>query len=191
MYSPRAVTEEEYIKIIGTIRNGFTDKQGVKHRANEPVAFALILEANIGVRIIDVLHLCQNDIVWNGDSWQLDIIEQKTGKKRICIIPQELKAYIDNYCTRHNIHPARRIIHLSSRNIQKLVKLACESLELTNISTHSFRRFAGLNVYAASGYDIVTVQQFYQHSSAGVTMNYLRRSSKQMDEAIKGAMRLL
>ncbi len=191
MYSPRAVTEEEYIKIIETIRNGFTDKQGVKHRPNEPVAFALILEANLGVRIIDVLHLCQNDIIWNGDSWQLDIIEQKTGKKRICIIPQELKAYIDNYCTRYNIHPARRIIQLSSRNIQKLVKLTCESLELTNISTHSFRRFAGLNVYAASGYDIVTVQQFYQHSSTGVTMNYLRRSSKQMDEAIKGAMRLL
>lgn len=191
MYSPRAITEEEYIKFIETIRTGFTGIDGVKHKPNEPVAFALILEANLGIRIIDVVHLRQSDIVWNGDSWQLNIVEQKTSKARNCIVPQEMKDYIDAYCSRNNISPDRRILQMTERNVQKTVKAAREALGLSKISTHSFRRFAGLNVYAASGYDIVTVQQFYQHSSTAVTMQYLRRTSKQMDEAIRGAMRLI
>lgn len=191
MYSPRAITEEEYVKFIEMIRAGFTGIDGVKHKPNEPVAFALVLEANLGIRIIDVVHLCQSDIIWNGDCWQLNIIEQKTGKTRNCIVPQEMKAYIDAYCCRNKISPNRHILQMTERNVQKTVKAAREVLGLFDVSTHSFRRFAGLNVYGASGYDIVTVQQFYQHSSAAVTMQYLRRTSKQMDEAIRGAMRLL
>ncbi len=190
-YSPRAVTEEEYVKFVETIRAGFIGKDGVKHKPNDPVALALVLEANLGIRIIDVVHLRQSDIIWNGDSWQLNIVEQKTVKERNCIIPKEMKEYIDSYCNKHNIGPDRRILQMTERNVQKTVKAAREALGLSGISTHSFRRFAGLNVYEASGYNIVTVQQFYQHSSTAVTMQYLRRTSKQMDEAIKGAMRLI
>lgn len=190
-YSPRAVTSEEYKAIINIIRTGYTDPRGVVHAPNEPAAFALVLESNIGARISDILHLHLVDFVFNGDTWQLDIIEQKTGKPRRYIVPEALKQYIDNYCAANGIGPERRMIQLCERSVQKQLKAACEALGLSGISTHSFRRFAGLNIYAASGYDIATVQQFYQHGSACTTMQYIRRSSKQMDEAIKGALNLV
>lgn len=83
------------------------------------------------------MHLRQSDIIWNGDSWQLNIVEQKTGKERNCIIPKEMKEYIDSYCNKHNIGPDRRILQMTERNVQKTVKAAREALGLSGISTQA------------------------------------------------------
>lgn len=53
-----ALTTEQYKEIISTIKRGF-----LGHRPNERIATALMLEANLGLRISDVLKLRLNDIV--------------------------------------------------------------------------------------------------------------------------------
>ena len=59
-------------------------------RANDRIATALILEANLGLRISDILNLKLCDIVRDGNRYRLDITEQKTEKKRTFTVPTEL-----------------------------------------------------------------------------------------------------
>lgn len=77
-----ALTNEQYEKIIGTIRNGFICADGHIVKPNRRIATVLSLEANLGLRISDILQLRLFVIVRDGDRYRLDIVEQKTKKKR-------------------------------------------------------------------------------------------------------------
>ena len=77
-----ALTEEQYREIISTIRNGFVCSDGHIVKPNSRIATALSLEANLGLRISDILQLRLFVIVRDGDRYRLDIVEQKTKKKR-------------------------------------------------------------------------------------------------------------
>ena len=68
-----ALTKEQYQTIIQTMKQGFTGC-----RPNERIATALTLEANLGLRISDIIHLRLADIVKDGDRYRLSIVEQKT-----------------------------------------------------------------------------------------------------------------
>lgn len=72
-----ALTLEQFKEIIDTMRAG-----GSGFRPNDRIATILILEANLGLRIEDVLRLHLSDIVKDGANYRLDIVEQKTKKKR-------------------------------------------------------------------------------------------------------------
>lgn len=74
-----ALTREQYQAIIQTMKQGFTGC-----RPNERVATALVLEANLGLRISDIIHLRLADIVKDGERYRLSIVEQKTKKARTC-----------------------------------------------------------------------------------------------------------
>ena len=76
------LTEEQYREIISTIRNGFVCSDGHIVKPNNRIATALSLEANLGLRINDILQLRLSVIVRDGDRYRLDIVEQKTKKKR-------------------------------------------------------------------------------------------------------------
>ena len=78
----RALTEEQYRKIIETIKNGFECADGHIVAPNIRVATALTLEANLGIRISDILKLRLSSIIKDGERYRLDIVEQKTNKKR-------------------------------------------------------------------------------------------------------------
>ena len=86
-----ALTIDQYNEIIDTMRNGFTGC-----RANSRIATALVLEANLGLRISDILKLRLKDIIKDGNRYRLDIIEQKTGKERNFTVPTEIYNYIKN-----------------------------------------------------------------------------------------------
>ena len=68
-----ALTKEQYENIIGAMRMG-----GNTFRANDRIAAALVLEANLGLRIGDILKLRLQDIVLDGARYRLDIVEEKT-----------------------------------------------------------------------------------------------------------------
>lgn len=82
-----ALTEEQYKLIITTIRQGFICSDGHIVKPNNRVATALSLEANLGLRISDILHLRLSDIIRDGDRYRLNIIEQKTQKRREFTVP--------------------------------------------------------------------------------------------------------
>ena len=85
-----ALSTEQYKEIIHTIKTGFTGC-----RPNERVALALTLEANLGIRISDVVNLRICDIVQDGERYRLSITEQKTGKARTFTVPLALYQFIN------------------------------------------------------------------------------------------------
>ena len=94
----KALTTEQYKEIIQTMREGFCGC-----RPNERAATALVLEGNLGIRISDIVKLRLCDIVRDGERYRLDIVEQKTGKRRSFTVPLVIAQYIENYCLRNGI----------------------------------------------------------------------------------------
>ena len=181
-----ALTTEQYVEIITTMKEGF-----LGCRPNERIATALVLEANLGLRISDVLRLHLADIVRDGDRYRLDIVEQKTGKHRVFTVPLVIQQYIENYCLRNGIKSTDLIFPITERAVQKQIKLVCDYLGYEGISTHSFRKWYATEIYKNNGYDITLVQRLLQHSSAAVTQRYIGMEPQRIEQAIEGHATLI
>ncbi len=181
-----ALTTEQYREIITTMKEGFCGC-----RSNERIATALVLEGNLGLRISDVLRLRSADIVMDGDRYRLEIVEQKTGKRRVFTVPLVIRQYIENYCLRNGIRHGDRMFPITERAVQKQLAIVCDYLGYEGISTHSFRKWYATEIYKANGYDIALVQRLLQHSSAAVTQRYIGIEPKRIEAAIEGHATLI
>ena len=182
----KALTTEQYKEIIQTMTEGFCGC-----RPNERVATALVLEGNLGLRISDIVKLRLCDIVLDGDRYRLEIVEQKTGKRRVFTVPLVIQQYIENYCLRNGLRRDELIFPLTERAIQKQLKIVCDYLGFEGISTHSFRKWYATEIYKNSGYDIALVQRLLQHSSAATTQRYIGIEPQRIEAAIQGHATLL
>lgn len=180
-----ALTTEQYRQIITTLRGGFTGC-----RPNERIATALMLEANLGLRISDIVKLRLADIVKDGERYRLSIVEQKTKKARTFTVPLALYQFIRCYCMDNGIVPDTVIFPVTERAVQKQLKLVCDYLGLQGISTHSFRKFYATEIYKRSHYNIALVQQLLQHSSAAVTQRYIGIQQQELEQAIEQHLKL-
>lgn len=124
------------------------------------------------------------------ETYRMDIIEEKTGKARRHQVPEPVYNYIRDYCAENGINPERRIFQFTERAVQKALKAAREYLDIPQTSTHSFRKFAGQQIYKNSGHDIVAVKEFYQHASVTTTQEYLAQSSEKLAQAINKSVHL-
>ena len=104
-----ALTTQQYKEIISTMKKGFSGS-----RPNQEVATALMLEANLGLRISDILKLRLSDIVKDGERYRLAITEQKTGKARVFTVPLALYQFIRCYCLDHGILEQQRIFPMTT-----------------------------------------------------------------------------
>lgn len=189
-YTTLAVNADNYNRIIETIKDGYTGKDGITHRPAPHMACCLVIQANLGCRIGDILHLSLSSLVRDGDHYRLEIREEKTGKARRHQVPEAVYNYIRAYCAENGINPERRIFQFTERAVQKALKAAREYLDIPQTSTHSFRKFAGQQVYKNSGYDVETVREFYQHSSLTITQAYLACTSERLTQAINSSVNL-
>lgn len=71
-----ACTSEQYNTLITLIYEGV----GNSIQPNPRVATVLVVEANTGLRIGDILTLRLNDIIKDGNRYRFNITEKKTGK---------------------------------------------------------------------------------------------------------------
>lgn len=175
----KALTTEQYTEIIRTIRMG-----GGALRANPRIAAALTAEANLGMRIGDILRLKLSDIVRDGNRYRLNITEEKTGKKRTFTVPAEVYSFFSDYCTEQHIPVDAPMFPITVRAVQKHLKAVCDYLGYSNISTHSFRKWYATDIYNKTGHDIVLVQQLLQHSSATITRRYIGIAEEKIEQAI-------
>ena len=182
-YTTRIAETKEIKDIIEAIAAGYTDNNGITHKPNKQVATILTLQANLGCRIGDICALTTDNFIKDGETWRLNMTEQKTGKSRVFIVPAPVKAFIDRW-TKDNKIESGNLFSINEYAVWKQLRGVTNYLGLDDISAHSFRKAAGLRVYLDSGKDIALTCQYYQHSSPAITMKYLKRSSKQMDEAI-------
>ena len=186
-----ALTEQQYKEIITTIRDGFVCADGHIVKPNNRIATALSLEANLGLRISDILQLRLSAIIRDGDRYRLDIVEQKTHKKREFTVPTDIYIYIQNYALENNIHPAAKLFDLSERAVNKHLKLVCDYLNLEGIGSHSFRKYFATSIYVNNHYDINLVRVLLQHSSSVTTQRYLGLQRQEVEEALQKHIQLL
>ena len=181
-----ALTTEQYEQIINTIQRG-----GARLRANPRIAAALMIEANLGIRIGDVLRLRLSDIVKDGGRYRLNIAEEKTGKPRVFTVPPEVYQFLRGYAEAHSIRPDDLLFPITERAVQKHLKAVCDVLQIENVSTHSFRKWYATEIYKRNGNDILLVQQLLQHSSPTITRRYIGISDERMEAAIAGHVNLI
>lgn len=174
-----ALTKEQYIEIIETMRTG-----GAGFRPNEKIATALVLEANLGLRIGDILNLKLNSIKKDGNRYRLDIVEQKTKKTRRFTVPAKIYKFIVEYCEKYNIAKNEKLFAFSERNVQLYLQKVTDYLDFQDIGTHSFRKFFATEILINNDYNLALVQQLLQHSSIAVTQRYIGFSSKQIEKAL-------
>lgn len=181
-YCTAIIDTEQITDIIKALQSGYTHN-GVKHRSNYQIATIMTLQANLGCRIGDIVHLEVEDMVYDGEAWRLDMIEQKTGKARRYIIPSPVKAVIDDWM-RMKCITSGRLFTIEEPAVWKQLRAVTAYLKMKNVSAHSFRKSAALRVYMDSGKDIALTSQFLNHSSPSTSLLYLKRSNKQMDEIL-------
>ena len=185
-----ALTNEQYTSIITAIKGGFC-YSGRVYQPNDRIATALTLEANLGLRISDILQLHYCDIIKDGERYRLNISEIKTGKERVFTVPEEIREYINDYRIRHHMTEQQRLFDLSERQIQKHLKAACDYLDISGVSTHSFRKYFATQIYVNNGYNIELVRQLLQHSSSAVTQRYIGIQSQQVEDALQNHIKLV
>ena len=185
-----ALTNEQYEKIIETVRNGFICSDGHIVKPNKRIATVLSLEANLGLRISDILQLRLSAIVHDGNRYRLNIVEKKTKKKREFTVPIEIYSYIQNYVLENKINPAAKLFDMSERTVQNHLQLICEHLGYENISTHSFRKYFATSIYVNNNYNIELVRVLLQHSSVATTQRYIGLQSKEIEDALQNHIKL-
>lgn len=190
-YTTTAADLDTIQNIVRTLKSGYKSTDGKTHRPNAKLAAIVTMGANTGIRIGDLLQLRLCDIVREGNFWRFNIVEQKTGKVRPFPVPDAVYKFVWDYCQSRRIPPDARIFPITPREVQKQLKAVREYLGYDNISTHSFRKFAGQEVYAASGYDIEAAREFYQHTSIQTTQVYLRRTSRKLESAIEKSVHII
>lgn len=181
-YETRQADNSEVKAVIENILNGYT-YDGVVHKPNPQIATILLLQANMGCRINDIINLRAEDIIWDGDVWKLDIVEQKTGKRRNFVVNEYTMGVIERWKKKNEI-VSGRLFKVSAYATWKQMRAVTAYLGYENFSCHSIRKNAGMRVYIESGKDLALVSQYYQHSSPKITAQYLKRSSKQIDDVL-------
>ena len=178
----RPLEYDEYMTIITLCQKGFTykDEYGVKHifRPNKQLAMTFMLQANLGLRISDVLKLKPS--TFKND--KLEVIEKKTGKLQYRTINRNLKELIYEYALENNIKSNDYLIQVKVRAIQKQLSIIANYLNLTNISSHSFRKLFGVTVYNKTNGNIELLKELFNHSNISTTQRYIKVSQKQIDE---------
>jgi integrase len=186
----RALTQDEYYLVIETIRTGFTTRSGIRIKPNRKVQAAAVIQANLGLRISDVMTLKLSDIVRDGTRYRLAITEQKTGKKREFTVPFEVYSFIQGYMLEMGIKPTQPLFDIGVRAVQKHLRTVAEYLGLEGIGTHSFRKFFCTSIYNENGFNIELCRVLMQHSSTSVTQRYLGIQPQLIEQALTNHIKL-
>ena len=178
-----ALEETDYRKIILLLRTGY-EFDGVKHRPNDQIATILVLQANLGCRIGDIMALTTNSIIKDGNIHRFNIVEQKTGKKRTFIVPQPIVDFIEDYKRHTVIGDDGKLFDIKSPAVWKQLRAVTGYIGINNVSAHSFRKKFACDLYERTNYDIMAVSQALQHSRTTTTQTYIKRSDAQMEAAL-------
>ena len=171
----------EYQQIIRLLKTGFTIDNRIVTPKPE-VALALQMEANLGLRIGDILRLQAKCFKSN----RLEINEQKTGKLQYREIHPTVSATIKDFIIEKGIKSEEKLFGFGVRHVNKYLHLATKKLNLEHIATHSFRKTFATFAYENNDHDIRLVQSLLNHGSVGTTQAYIGVSQDAIDKASSG-----
>ena len=180
-----ALSDEQYRESVELLRNGFV-LEGVNIKPNPRIATVVVLQASLGLRLGDVLKLRMDSFIREGDRWRLNIIEQKTKKRRAFTVPVEIYSFIQDYALKNNIGAEAKLFDISERQVERHINkvFAKMGLSLRNYGTHSFRKYFATRVYLENEMNISLVKTLLQHHSVAVTQRYIGISQKTVEDAL-------
>lgn len=183
----KCLTDEQFDEIIRILQKG---EYNIK--PNKEMAVILTVTGNCGLRIGDCLKLKLDSFIKEGDNYKFNIKEQKTGKIRSVIIPCPVYKIIKGYAKEKGVKDNEVIFDYTVRAIQKKIKQIREYLgeDYKNVSTHSFRKCAGMRIYRNSGNDIELTRKFMNHSTVNVTQRYLGVNDDEVNKVIMQSIRI-
>ena len=185
-FKTRAMTDDEFRLIVTTIRDGFTTADGVRVRPAPVVSAAILAQGNLGLRIGDICNkLKLSDFVYEQGKYRFNnFVEQKTGKVRNLPISTEFYTYLQSYAIEHCIGKNESLFPVSVRTVQHHLKRVRNYLDLTDISSHSARKYMASALYQKSK-DPELVRTVLLHSSITVTQNYLSIAPEAVGQALQ------
>lgn len=183
------ITDEQFNKIVNLIHEGSGDG---KIKKSEEIALILTITGNSALRIGDCTKLKLNSFIKEGKNYKYNIVEEKTGKKRTCIIPNEIYELIKEYAEKNNKKLEDKIFTKTIRAIQYKLKNIAKYLgeDYKDISTHSFRKCAGMRMYRLSGNDIELTRKFLNHSSINTTQRYLGVNDEEINRILNESYKI-
>ena len=181
------ITDEQFDTIVSLLYKG-----NDKITPNKEMALMLTVTGNCGLRIGDFTKLTMKSFIKQGDNYYYNIKEEKTGKNRSTLIPNQIHDMIVTYAVGKGKLPNDRIFTTPIRTLQWKIQQVCKYLGdgYENISTHSFRKHAGMTIYRESGNDIELTRRFLNHSSVNVTQRYLRVDEDDINNILKDKYRI-
>jgi len=176
----------EWDSMLNLVRKLYNDK-------NYSISMLVACGSFFGLRISDLLSLKWEQIL---NSNTLEIIEKKTGKKRIIKINSQLQKHI------HACYDAIRPTNdndkcfISQKNsvysIQRINVILKEvkakyNLKINNFSSHSFRKTFGRAIYNNAGTNaenaLLKLSELFNHSDIKTTRKYLGVRQEELMEA--------
>ena len=147
------LTVEEYTDIIETMRKGFSG-----FRPNNRIATVLVLQANLGLKLSNILELTLDSIVKDIGRYRLDVVHND--KQHTIAVPTVIYNYIKAYTLENGIEPHEVIFPITERAIYKQLKIVTDYLEIDGVGTLSFLKFVAARVYNQNGQlEIALVQK--------------------------------
>lgn len=175
----RPLEVNEYKAVLENITNGFTYGEGKTFRPNQKLVLILTLQANLGLRIGDVLELT----LGNFKNGKLETIEEKTGKLQYRDVNPAITSMIMEYALENKLSKQDKLFKVGVRSVQKQLKIVCDYLGYENISTHSFRKLFATMQYEMNNNNIELVKELLNHSSIATTQRYIKVSQNAINEA--------
>ena len=183
------INDEQFDEIVNLIYKGSSDG---KIKPSEEIALMLTITGNSALRIGDCTKLKLKSFIREGSDYKYNIVEEKTGKKRTCIVPEEIYKLIEEYAKKNNKKVDEYIFNHTIRAIQYKLKNIAKYLgeNYRDIGTHSFRKCAGMRVYRLSGNDIELTRKFLNHSSVSTTQRYLGVNDDEINKILKSSYKI-
>lgn len=178
----RSIEIEEYRKVMKLLHKGFRyneDGQEKTFRKNERIALALMLEANLGLKITDILKLKVSNFKDN----VLEHENKKTGEIQSRPINKHIIEEVNEYIAKRSLQQDDYLINIKVKTIQKQLRIICKYLRLENISTNSFRKLYATTQFKNNNYNLEIVKELLNHSSIETTQRYIGTSKQPVDEA--------
>ena len=148
------------------------------------------LGINIGLRVGDLLRLKVKDVL---EGTHIDIIEEKTGKRKRFFVNPKLRREVQKYVRKsglsmdHYLFPSRNgrgTKPITRIQAYRVLNKAAEYAGVEEVGTHTLRKTFGYQHYQKYK-DIALLQQILNHDNQKDTMIYIGLTQDLMDETLE------
>lgn len=165
-------------------------KQHLKD-TNERDYILFMVGINTGLRISDILPFRVCDV----KGTYLNIVEGKTGKRKLIKINKTLRTVMDNYIagkpdneylfrSRSLKHKSRHIDQpIDASMAYKIISQAARKFGVKSIGTHSMRKTFGYHYYLKTK-DLALLMELFNHSDQSITLRYIGLTQDYLDNAL-------